>query len=116
MVHYYRQKEILEERRRKRIGGGNKFTPLLSKMCRRIKEKNAVYPVEKKAQPTRYWGCEEAGHVLWGCPNRVVQPRRAEAQQVRKVERRKCGECSESNHRDDRYPSMCHDIACGPLS
>ena len=36
MARHCRQKEILEERRRKLVGGGNKFAPLLSKVCRRM--------------------------------------------------------------------------------
>ena len=78
-AHHCRQKEILEERRRKLIEGDNKFVPLLSKVCRRMEEEYAVCPHKGKAQPTRCWECEEAGHVLWGCPNRVVWPKRAEA-------------------------------------
>jgi len=101
-----RQKEILEERKRKSMGGGNKFAPLLSKVCRRMEEGNAVRPYEGKAQPTRCWGCGEAGHVLWGCPNRVAQLKRAEAQHERRVERRKCGEYRGNNHREQRCPSV----------
>jgi len=67
-----RQKEILAERRRKSEGRGNKFMPLLSKVCRRMEGGDMVCPYEGKAQPTRCWGYEEAGHVLWGCPNRVA--------------------------------------------
>ena len=62
----------MEERRRKSVGRGNKFTPLLSKVCRRIEGENMVYPYEGKAQPTRCWGCGKAGHVLWGCSNRAA--------------------------------------------
>jgi len=51
-----RQKEILEERRRKSGSGDNKFTPLLSKVCRRMEEGYAACPYEEKAQPTRCWG------------------------------------------------------------
>ena len=79
MARHCRQKEILAERRRKSEGGSNKFAPLLSKVCRRIEEGNAACPYEGKVQPTRYWGCGEAGHVLRDCPNRVAWPRRAEA-------------------------------------
>jgi len=89
LAHHCRQKEILAERRRKSEGGGNKFVPLLSKVCRRIEGGIAACLYEGKAQPTTCWGCREVGHILWGCPNRAAQPRRAEAQQVRKVERRK---------------------------
>jgi len=53
LARYCRQKEILEERRRKSVGGGNKFAPLLSKVCRRIEEGNAAYPYERKMQPTK---------------------------------------------------------------
>ena len=88
------------------MGGGNKFAPLLSKVCRRMEEGNAVRPYEGKAQPTRCWGCGEAGHVLWGCPNRVAQLKRAEAQHERRVERRKCGEYRGNNHREQRCPSV----------
>ena len=104
MAHHCRQKEILAERRRKSEDRGNKFAPLLSKVCRRIEDGNAACPYEGKAQPTRCWGCGEARHVLWGCPNRAVRPRRAEAQQVRKVERKKCGECGGNNHQEQRCP------------
>jgi len=65
-----------------------------------------VHPYEGKAQPTRCWGCRKEKHVLWGCPNRVVWPRRTEVQHMRKVEMRKCRECSRNNHRDDRCPSV----------
>ena len=80
------------------MGGGNKFAPLLSKVCRRMEEGNAVRPYEGKVQPTRCWGCREAGHILWSCPNRAVWPKRADAQHVRKAEKRKCGECGGNNH------------------
>jgi len=59
-----RQKEILAERRRKSEGRGNKFVPLLSKVCRRMEGGVAAHPYEEKAQPTKCWGCGEAGHVL----------------------------------------------------
>jgi len=101
-----RQKEILEKRRRKSVGGGNKFAPLLSKVCRRIEEGNAACPYEGKAQPTKCWGCGEAGHVLWDCPNRVAWPKKAEAQHVRKVEKRKCRECGGDNHWEQKCPSV----------
>ena len=104
LARHCRQKEILEERRRKSEGGGNKFAPLLSKVCRRMEERSAARPYEGKAQPTRYWGCGEVEHVLWGCLSRVAQPRRVEAQQVKKEERRKCGECGGNNHREQRCP------------
>jgi len=99
-----RQKEILAERRRKLEGGGNKFAPLLSKVCRKMEEGVAVRPYEGKAQPMKCWGCGEAGHVLWGCPNRVARPRKAEVQHVRRVEKRKCGEYGGNNHQEQRYP------------
>jgi len=102
LVCHSRQKEILEERRRKLVDRGNKFTPLLSKVCRRMERGDTMRPYERKAQPMRYWGCGEAEHVLWGCPNRAAWPKRAEAQHVRKVERRKCGECRGNNHREQR--------------
>ena len=104
LARHCRQKEILAERRRKSEGGGNKFVPLLSKVCRRMEGGIAARPYEGKAQPTTCWGCREVGHVLWGCPNRAARPRRAEAQRVRKVERRKCGECRENNHWEQKYP------------
>ena len=106
MARHCRQKKILRERQRKFEGGGNKFAPLLSKVCRRMEGGIAARPYEGKVQPTRCWGCGEEGHVLWGCPNKAAQPRRAEAQQVRKVERRKCGECRGNNHREQRCPSV----------
>ena len=106
MAHHCRQKEILAERRRNSEGGGNKFAPLLSKVCRRMEGGIAARPYEGKAQPTTCWGCGEVGHVLWGCPNRVARPRRAEAQQVRKVERRKCRECGGNNHWEQKCPSV----------
>jgi len=104
LARHCRQKEILEERRRKLVDGGNKFAPLLSKVCRRIKGENVTCPYKGKVQPTRYWGCGEVGHVLWGCPNRVAQPRKAEAQHVQRVERRKYGEYGGNNHQEQRYP------------
>ena len=55
------------------MGGGNKFALLLSKVCRRMEEGNAARLYEGKAQPMRYWGCGEAGHVLWDCPNRAAR-------------------------------------------
>jgi len=64
LAHHCRQKEILEKRRRKSIGGGNKFTPLLSKVCRKMEGGDTVRPYKGKVQPTRCWGCREAGHVL----------------------------------------------------
>ena len=89
------------------VGEGNKFAPLLSKVCRRMKEGNAVRPYEGKAQPTRCWGCGEVGHVLWSCPSRAARPRKAEVQYVRKVEKRKkCGECRGNNHWEQRCPSV----------
>jgi len=36
----------------------------------------------------------------------MAQPRRAEVQYERRVERKECGECGGSNHRDDRCPSV----------
>ena len=106
MAYQCRRKEITEERRRKLSGRGSKFAPLLSKVCRRMEGENVACPYEGKVQPIRCWGCGEVEHVLWGCPHRVVWPRRAEAQHVRKVERRKCGECSGHNYRDNRCPSV----------
>ena len=106
MACYCRQKEILAERRRKLEGGSNKFVALLSKVCRRMEGGIAVRSYMGKAQPTTCWGCREEGHVLWDCPNRAAWPRRAEAQQVRKVERRKCGECGGNNHWEQRCPSV----------
>ena len=106
MAHHCRQKEIQEERRRRSMGGGNKFAPLLSKVCRRMEGGNAACPYEGKAQPTRCWGCGEAGHILWGCPNKAAQQKRAEAQHMRKVERKKCGECGGNNHWEQRCPSV----------
>ena len=52
MACHCRQKEILEERRRKSVGGSNKFAPLLSKVCRRMEGGIAAPPYEGKAQPT----------------------------------------------------------------
>jgi len=43
MVHYCRQKKIMEERRRKSNGKGNKFVLLLSKVCKRIEKGIAVH-------------------------------------------------------------------------
>ena len=106
MARHYRQREILAERRRKSESRGNKFVPLLSKVYRRMEGEIMARPYEGKVQPTTCWGCGEEGHVLWGCPNRAVQPRRAEAQQVRKVEKRKCGKCGGNNHREQRCPSV----------
>jgi len=104
LVRHCRQKEILEERRRKSVGGSNKFAPLLSKVYRRMEGGNTACSYEGKAQSTRCWGCGEAGHVLWGCPNRAARPRKAEAQHVRKVERRKCGEYRGNNHWEQKCP------------
>ena len=106
MAHHCRQKEILEEKKRKLMSRDNKFTPLLSKVCRRMKGGNVAYPYKGKAQPTRSWECGKVGHVLWDCSKEVAWPRRAEVQHIRKVERRKYGECGESNHRDNRCPSV----------
>jgi len=72
LAHYCRQKEILAKRRKKSEDKGNKFAPLLSKVCRRMERGIAARPYERKAQPMACWGCEEAGHVLWGCSNRAV--------------------------------------------
>ena len=105
MACHCRQKEILAERQRKSEGGGNEFAPLLSKVCRRMEGGIAACPYEGKAQPTTCWGCGEEGHVLWGCLNRVAWPK-AEVQQVRKVERRKCGECGGNNHWEQKCPSV----------
>jgi len=91
--------------------GGNKFMPLLSKVCRRMEGGHAACPYEGKAQPTRCWGSREDGHVLWGCSNRAAWPRRAEAQHVRKVRKRKCGECGGVRFpRVGRYKAvaLCH--------
>jgi len=49
LAHHCRQKEILEERARKSMEGGNKFVLLLSKVCRRMEEENAVCPHKGKA-------------------------------------------------------------------
>ena len=106
MACHCRQREILAERRKKSEGRSNKFVPLLSKVYRKMEGGIAACPYEGKAQPTMCWGCREVGHVLWGCPNRAVRPRRAEAQQVRKVEWRKCGEYGGNNHREQRCPSV----------
>jgi len=59
MAHHCRQREILEERRRKSMGESNRFMPLLSKMCRRMEGGYVVRPYEGKTQPTRCWGCGE---------------------------------------------------------
>ena len=106
MAHHCRQKEILAKRRRKSEGEGNKFAPLLSKVCKRMEGGIAAHPYEGNTQPMTCWRCGEVGHVLWGCPNRVAQPRRAEVQQVRKVEERKCDECRGNNYREQRCPSV----------
>jgi len=106
LARHCRQKEILEKRRRKSVDGGNKFTPLLSKVYRRMEGGNAARPYKGETQPTRCWECGEAEHVLWGCPNRVAWPRKAEAQQVRRTEKRKCGACGGDNHRDKKCPSV----------
>ena len=106
MACHCRQKEILEERRRKSVGRGNKFMPLLSKVCRRMEGGEAACPYKRKAQPSRCWGCGKAGHVLWGCPNRVAWPRKAEVQQVRRVEKRKYNKCGGNNHQEQRCPSV----------
>ena len=87
-------------------GRGNRFAPLQSKVCRRMKEGYVACPYKGKAQPMSCWGCREVGQVLWGCPNKATQPRRAEAQHVRKAKRNKCGECRENNYRDNRCPSV----------
>jgi len=55
MAYQCRQKEILEERRRKSMYRANKFVPLLSKVCKRMEERNTAYLYERKAQPTRCW-------------------------------------------------------------
>ena len=104
LAHYYRQIKIMTERRKKSEGGGNKFAPLLSKVCRRMEKGNAVHPYEGKAQPTKCWGCGEVGHVLWGCLNKAAQPRKAEAQHERKVEKRKYRECGGDNHWEQKCP------------
>ena len=101
-----RQKGILEERRRKPVEGGNKFAPLLSKVCRRMEGEIAARPYEGKVQPTRCWGCGEAGHVLWGCPNKAAQPRKIEVQQVRRTEKRKYREYGGNNHWEQKCPSV----------
>jgi len=106
LARHCRQKEILEERRRKSVGGDNKFAPLLNKVCRRMKGEIVARLYEGKVQPMTCWGCREVGYVLWGCPNRAAQPKRAEAQQVRKVERRKCRECGGDNHWEPKCPSV----------
>ena len=43
----------MEERRRKLSSKGNKFVPLLTKVCRRLERGHAVHPVQGKAQPVR---------------------------------------------------------------
>ena len=96
----------MEERRRKLVGRGNKFAPLLSKECRRMEGGITACPYKGKVQPMTCWGCGEVGHVLWGCLNRAARPRRAEAQQVRKVERRRCRECGGDNHWEPKCPSV----------
>jgi len=106
LARHSRQKKILEERRRKSVGGGNKFAPLLSKVCRRMEGGNAACPYEGKAQPTRCWGCGEVGHILWSCPNRAVWPRKAKVQQVRKVKERRYSKCGEDNHWKQKCPSV----------
>ena len=106
MACHCRQKEILAERRRKSVGRGNKFMPLLSKVCRRMEGGKAARPYKGEAQPTKCWGCGEAEHVLWGCPNRAVQPRKVEAQHVRRVEKKKYRECGGNNHWEQRCPSV----------
>jgi len=98
LARHCRQKEILAERKRKSENGDNKFAPLLSKVCRRMEGEIVVRPYEGKAQPMTCWGCGEVEHVLWGYPNRAARPRKAEAQLVRKVERRKCRECGGDNN------------------
>lgn len=106
MAHHCRQREILKERRRKLMYRGNKFMSLLSQEYKRMEGGIAACPYKRKAQPTTYWGCGEVGHILWGCPNKVAQPRKAEAQHMRMVKKRKCGECGRNNHRDKRCPSV----------
>jgi len=64
MAYQCRRKEIMEERRRKLSGRGNKFAPLQSKVYRRIEKGYVAHLYKGKAQPTRCWGCGEAGHVL----------------------------------------------------
>jgi len=106
LARHCRQKEILAERRRKSEDRGNKFVPLLSKVCRRIEGGIVARPYKGKVQPTRCWGCGEAGHVLWGCPKRVARPKKTEAQQVKKAEKRKCRECGGNNHQEQRCSSV----------
>jgi len=105
LARHCRQKEILAERRRSE-DEGNKFAPLLSKVCRRINGRIAARPYEGKAQPTMCWGCGEEEHILWGCPNRMARPRKTEAQHARKVEKKKCRECRGNNHWEQRCPSV----------
>ena len=64
MARHCRQKEILAERRRKSEDGGNKFAPLLSKVCRRMEGGIVARPYEGKVQPTTCWGYGKMGHVL----------------------------------------------------
>jgi len=71
-----------------------------------MEEGIAACPYEGKAQPTRCWGCGEAGHVLWGYPNRAARPGKAKAQHVRKVEKKKCRECRGDNHWEQKCPSV----------
>ena len=47
----------MEKRRRKLNVRGNRFAPLQSKVCRRMKEGYVACPYEGKAQPTSCWGC-----------------------------------------------------------
>ena len=86
MAHHCRQKEILAERQRRSEGGGNKFAPLLSKVCRRMEGGIAACPYEGKAQPMTCWGDGEEGHVLWGCPNRAARPRSTASEEGGKEE------------------------------
>jgi len=44
MAYQCRKKEILEERRKKLSGRGNKFALLLSKVCRRMEGGNVACP------------------------------------------------------------------------
>ena len=106
MACHCKQKEILEERRRKLEGEDNKFVPLLSKVYRRMEGGVAARPYEGKAQPTKCWECREVRHILWGCLNRAVRPKKAEAQHVRRMEKMKCGEYGGNNHQEQRCPSV----------
>jgi len=106
LARHCRQKEILAERRRKLESRGNKFAPLLSKVYRRMEGEIAACPYEGKVQPTTCWGYGEVGHILWSCPNKAAWPRKAEAQQVRKMERRKYGKCGGNNHWEQKCPSV----------